>query len=382
MASEGRMDPPEGLLDDVKKRMSRRPLYRVLAVAASICIVAARASFILSDRESSLKSGAVVREAHETPEPERYVSIVDDIQARHETPVEGRNIPDFAAMTTGSNQAADETIPVNDSESENVDDPRDADTALLKYGGEDSVKSDGETDSFLEEENFQRPGKFSVGADFSRFGSGDHLAVRGLMMASAAEPYGLYSSALSSVRSIGIVDAPYESSKSHDAPIRAGISVRYALNHRWSLQSGILYSFLKSEFSERYSASEVKSEQKLHYVGIPLGLSYDLWNNGRLNLYLSAGAMGEKLISGRLVAKGELFDYSDSESSKAVKENRIVMSFNASGGLEYIFSQNVSLYAEPGVAFYPDGCTELNSAYSDHRAAFDMKLGIRFSFKN
>ncbi len=379
MASEGEMDPPEGLLDGIKKRMSRRPLYRVLAVAASICIVAATASFILFDRKSSLKSGAVavVHELHEPPAPERYAPIVDVFHASQEKSMDVRNFPEIAAAADG-NHAADEAVSANDSVNGLVPE---------QSGGhadrpEEIDGNDGGTVLWEEGETHRRTRKFSVGADFSRFGSGDHDSGGGFMMASAAEPYGLYSSALSSVRSIGIVDAPYDRSESHDAPIRVGISVRYALSDRWSIQSGILYSFLKSEFSERYSSSEVKSEQKLHYVGIPLGLSYDLWNSGRFNLYLSAGVMGEKLISGRLATKGELFDYSDSESSEAVREKRVVLSLNAAAGLEYEFSPHVSFYAEPGVSFYPDGCTELKSAYSEHQAAFDMKLGLRFKFGN
>lgn len=60
----------------------------------------------------------------------------------------------------------------------------------------------------------------------------------------------------------------------HDKPISFGISVTKALGKKWSLMSGLQFSFLKSNFTLGEDAYYIKRTQHVHYLGMPLHVSY------------------------------------------------------------------------------------------------------------
>jgi hypothetical protein len=78
-----------------------------------------------------------------------------------------------------------------------------------------------------------------------------------------------------------VVELPEEK---HHKPLRFGLSVRYVLDERWSLLSGITYSYLNSDIYVVYGSTIQSAEQKLHYLGIPIAASYSIWQNDRINI--------------------------------------------------------------------------------------------------
>lgn len=82
----------------------------------------------------------------------------------------------------------------------------------------------------------------------------------------------------------------------HHLPIRFGLSVNYQLTPFLALHSGISYTYLFSEFSIPLEKN-INFDQKLHYLGIPLGVTWQLWSANRFRFYVSGGMMLEKCIS-------------------------------------------------------------------------------------
>ncbi|MFQ8806877.1 MAG: outer membrane beta-barrel protein [Alistipes indistinctus] len=82
----------------------------------------------------------------------------------------------------------------------------------------------------------------------------------------------------------------------HRFPISVGVNVKKRLTDRWGIETGLVYSYLESsgdldaEYTYRY-------KQKIHYLGIPLNLSYSLYQNKRLDIYLQGGGMAEMALS-------------------------------------------------------------------------------------
>ena len=95
-----------------------------------------------------------------------------------------------------------------------------------------------------------------------------------------------------------VVELPEEK---HHKPLKFGISVRYVLDERWSLLSGITYSYLNSDIYVVYGSTIQSAEQKLHYLGIPIAASYSIWQNDHVNIYAVAGGEIEKLVKGQLI---------------------------------------------------------------------------------
>lgn len=170
-----------------------------------------------------------------------------------------------------------------------------------------------------------------------------------------------------------VVELPEEK---HHKPLRFGLSIRYVLNERWSLLSGITYSYLNSDTYVVYGSTIQSAEQKLHYLGIPLAASFSIWQNDRINIYAVAGGEIEKLVKGKLVVDRGANYKSLTES---VKENRPVFSTSASAGIEYQTKRGVSLYAEPGTSYHFDNGSGVRSAYTDKPWDFTINIGLRIN---
>ena len=170
-----------------------------------------------------------------------------------------------------------------------------------------------------------------------------------------------------------VVELPEEK---HHKPLRFGLSVRYVLDERWSLLSGITYSYLNSDIYVVYGSTIQSAEQKLHYLGVPLAASYSIWQNDHVNIYAVVGGEIEKLVKGQLIVDRGVNHKSYTES---VKENRPVFSTNASAGIEYQTKNGVSLYAEPGASYHFDNGSGVRSAYTDKPWDFTINIGLRIN---
>lgn len=79
----------------------------------------------------------------------------------------------------------------------------------------------------------------------------------------------------------------------HHLPIRIGLSVAYALTDRLSISSGLTYTRLSSDIKDASRESKYIGEQRLHYVGIPVNVSYKVASFRWLGLYGTAGVLAE-----------------------------------------------------------------------------------------
>lgn len=140
----------------------------------------------------------------------------------------------------------------------------------------------------------------------------------------------------------------------HHLPIRLGLSLNYQLSPRLALLSGISYTYLYSEFKIPLY-SNASYDQKLHYLGIPLGLSYQLWAASRFQLYLSGGLMLEKCLN----------------------EKPWQWSVEASAGIEYSLVRQLGLYLEPSLGYYFKDGTSFEHYYKEHPLAPSIEFGLR-----
>ena len=145
----------------------------------------------------------------------------------------------------------------------------------------------------------------------------------------------------------------------HRQPVRFGLSLRYRLDDRWSVESGLSYTRLSSDITTIVEDKATVTEQRLNYIGLPLNISYDLWKNRRFGLYVSAGGMIEKSL-----------DTSPWQ-----------FSLNGAAGAEYKLSSYFSLYAEPGIGYYFKDGSGTPTIYKDHPLNFNLSFGLRLNLK-
>lgn len=140
----------------------------------------------------------------------------------------------------------------------------------------------------------------------------------------------------------------------HHLPVRFGLSVQYQLNDMLSLHSGINYSYLYSEFSIPLY-QHISYAQKLHYLGIPVGLSWKMWSAGRFSFYVSGQAMLEKCLN----------------------DKPWQWSLGISAGAEYSIARQLGLYLEPSLGYFFDDGTSLEHYYKEHPLAPSIEFGLR-----
>ena len=146
----------------------------------------------------------------------------------------------------------------------------------------------------------------------------------------------------------------YDVEAKHRLPVTLGLSVHYQLNARLALLTGINYTYLYSEFSTSLYPN-IYREQKLHYLGVPVGLSWLFWKTSGFSFYLSGSAMLQKCLN----------------------EKPWQWSVNASVGAEYAITPLLGLYLQPSLGYYFHDGTSFEHYYKEHPLAPSIEFGLR-----
>ena len=163
----------------------------------------------------------------------------------------------------------------------------------------------------------------------------------------------------------------------HHLPVRAGISFRYSLDEHWSIQSGLTYSYLATDITRNI----YQKKQALHYIGIPIQIGYQVWENKLFKSYLSGGAQVEKLVSGKVMTHYWGGNNLQANTTERISDKRLLFSALASIGAEYALTPSLSIYAEPGIHYYFKNGNGLETHYNDQPLNFNITVGIRFHWK-
>ena len=165
----------------------------------------------------------------------------------------------------------------------------------------------------------------------------------------------------------------------HNRPIKVGISVRYDIDNRWSISSGLTYSYLRSSFDYSEGKAFGSGVQKLHYVGLPLAADYNIISAKKLKVYLSAGGEVQKLVCGKATMDG--VNIPEADANHDIKEGGMQWSLNAAIGAEYNFVDNFGIYIEPGVSHYIDNHSKVDNYYKYKPTNFSLNVGLRLSIR-
>lgn len=173
-------------------------------------------------------------------------------------------------------------------------------------------------------------------------------------------------------------DVEQKTEYDHHLPIRIGLSVAYALTDRLSISSGLTYTRLSSDIKDASRESKYIGEQRLHYVGIPVNVSYKVASFRWLGLYGTAGVLAEKCVSGTTdegYVENNTMKYTNTQD---ISSKPLQMSVNAGVGIQFDFIDNVGIYAEPGLSYYFDDGSALQTIYKEKPLNFNLNVGVRF----
>ncbi len=166
---------------------------------------------------------------------------------------------------------------------------------------------------------------------------------------------------------------------SYGIPLSFGAGVRIGLTQRWSIGTGLNYTFLTRQFYGKYTSvspegviegvtlSDITNKQ--HYLGIPVNVFYDVISNDKINFYAYAGGMVEKCLSDSY----HLINTSITHKEKVAGAQ---LSVNAGIGVEFLLGRHLGLYIDPSVRYYFNN-GQPKSIRTVQPLMFGFEMGLR-----
>ena len=170
---------------------------------------------------------------------------------------------------------------------------------------------------------------------------------------------------------------------SHKIPVKVGLTARYNITGRVGVETGLTYSILSS--SVKIGNSETgknwsSGSQTLHYLGIPLNISFNILNSRYVNIYVTGGGMMEKSISGSIKTDEYVDGKFDRTLTTNISPKDLQWSVNAAAGVQANILPQLGFFVEPGVSHHFKNGSRVRSIYTDKPTDFSLGFGLRYSF--
>lgn len=160
----------------------------------------------------------------------------------------------------------------------------------------------------------------------------------------------------------------YSDSYQHEIPVSVGLSARFFLTDRLSINTGLNYTRYKSLRTRWFAATydQQKDWQYAHYIGVPVRLDYNAVNRKHFNLYFGAGLQMDKCVFATV-------------GDERLHEKQILFGLNGAMGLQVNIVPMVGLYFEPEVS-YSLNKGSIETFRSDEPFVVTVRGGLRFNF--
>jgi len=165
----------------------------------------------------------------------------------------------------------------------------------------------------------------------------------------------------------------------HKVPVTFGLSVYRNLdkNKKWGIGAGINYTKLATELQSGSDSYFIKSDQTIHYLGIPVQINYNVINKGRFTGYVTAGGLVEKAIAGNIKTKYIVNNEIKEETTENINKKPLQLSVNSALGVQFKVIEKIGIYAEPGIGYHFKDNSSFSTIYNDKPLNFNLKFGIR-----
>ena len=152
----------------------------------------------------------------------------------------------------------------------------------------------------------------------------------------------------------------------HRQPIAVGATFRYPFKHGFSIETGLMFTLLSSDITLASNINQ-SMKQKLYYLGIPVKANWDFLNKKYVTLYATAGGQIEKSVYGKL-------------GNEKLNVKQVQFSVMGGVGAQFNVSTRLGIYVEPGVAYFFNDGSSVETIRKQHPFNFNMQAGIRFTY--
>lgn len=173
-------------------------------------------------------------------------------------------------------------------------------------------------------------------------------------------------------------------SYTHKMPVKLGLTARYAFTNLLGIESGLTYSLLQSDIkrgSESTTGAWSSSDQTLHYLGVPLNLTFNFLNSKYVDVYASAGGMMEFGVKGSIKTTDHINNSMTSTHQNSITPKGLLWSVNATAGVQVNVLPSLGIYVEPGMSHHFKNDRQPRSSYTDKPTNFALGFGLRYTFR-
>ena len=166
----------------------------------------------------------------------------------------------------------------------------------------------------------------------------------------------------------------------HDLPITFALNISKTLSNDWSIESGLQHTLLRTKrnqttISDEHSVSVNRQNIKAHYLGVPLKLRFKILSFDKFSLSSGIGGMVEFPLRGKVnerIDDGEMQEHNYA----------LPMQWSVYGGIgiEYHFTPNIGIYAEPSINYYFKSRSSYPTIRQDKPFEFSLPVGLRFTW--
>ncbi len=177
------------------------------------------------------------------------------------------------------------------------------------------------------------------------------------------------------------IDEPTSTSEVVSFPVSYSASFRYMITERWGINAGVSYTSATSECRSGSAVDYYSSKVRMHYVGVPVTVSYNFLNSRYVTIYGLAGGTVEKCVAS---TKKETVVASGIEQKSASRKSNLNNrpwqgSLNAGAGVQFNITDRYGIFAEPQVVY--DLSDDSNSpARRRNDWSFQLAVGLRLSY--
>ena len=165
----------------------------------------------------------------------------------------------------------------------------------------------------------------------------------------------------------------------HYMPVNFSLALKYRLNSRFALETGLSYSRLKSEFEMGSNGNTINEQQTIHYLGIPLKGTYNIFSRQVWSLYGSLGVTTEIPLYSPLNTSYYLHGLLEATDKTTIRAPW-QWSLGTGLGLQYNVTPSIGLFAEPSLQYYIPTKSDIETYRTEHPFNFSLPIGIRFTW--
>ena len=165
----------------------------------------------------------------------------------------------------------------------------------------------------------------------------------------------------------------------HHMPVNFTLALKYDLNHRFALETGLSYSRMKSDFEMGSNGNTINEQQTIHYLGIPVKGIYNIYNRKAWSLYSNLNVTTEIPVYSPLNTSYYLHGVLKTTDKTTIRAPW-QWSVGTGLGLQYNFTPNIGLFAEPSLQYYIPTGGSIETYRTEHPFTFSLPLGIRFTW--